>query len=349
MSQGNGTKILVFLALSLLAFVPWSSQAQEPVMDRPTTVGFYLQSLSLADASANSFMVDFYLWTLSPAEGPDPLESFSLPRSQNRTILEKWTERNAGTLWSVRQVQAVMAKDWDMSNYPFDRHRVQLVIGPYSDSAKVPPFEIDQKNSGFGSLATNEGWSIQDFHLAVESVKYPTNFGDPFIQGRTNAYKWVVATFELHRRGIWIFANLMVGANIAFLTAMLACFMKTNHPPLYSGRMSVQIAALFAIIINHRQIVPSTGRLTITTLPDLLHLVLYILVFASLLITLRSRVLSETGREQQAVRWERRCTLVLLIIFFIANVTLVTRAVTAAPTRDMSDNITIQTLEHSTP
>jgi hypothetical protein len=349
MSQGNGTQILAFLAVSLLVLAPWSMRAQEPVMDKPTTVGLYLQSLSMIDTSANSFTVDFYLWTVSSAAGPDPLAPFSLPQSQNRKILENWIERSEETLWSVRQVRAVMAKDWDMSNYPFDRHRVQLVIGPYSDASEVPPFVIDQKNSGFGSLAATTGWDIQDFHLSVKSVKYPTNFGDPFAHEKNNSYKWVVASFELHRQGAWIFANLMVGANIAFFAAMLACFMKTNHPPIFAGRMSLQIAALFAIIINHRQILPTGGRLTITTLPDELHLRLYLLVFASLLLTLRSRMLNEAGREEFAVRWERRGTLILLAIFLIANITLVTRAITAPPARDMSDNITIQTLEHSTP
>jgi len=347
MSLGKSTKILASLALGLMALAPWEASAQEPVMDRPTTVGLYLQSLSLVNTSANSFMADFYVWTLSPENGPDPLASFSLPQSQSRTILEHWTEHNDGTLWSVRQVRAVMAKDWDMSNYPFDRHSVNLVIGPYSDANTVPPFAIDQKNSGFGSLAASEGWQIQDFHLSVKAVRYPTNFGDPFAHSRSDSYKWIVASFELHRKGGWLFANMMVGAYIAFFAAMLACFMRTNHPPIFAGRMSLQIAALFAIIINHRQIVPSTGRLTITTLPDELHLILYVLVFVALLITLRSRVLNEAGREEYAIRWERRSTLVLLCIFLIANITLIGGALTAPPTRDMNDNITIQTLEQS--
>jgi len=127
----------------------------------------------------------------------------------------------------------------------------------------------------------------------------------------------------------------MAGAYLAAGAALLGCFMKTNHPPVFSGRIGLQIACLFAAIINHREIGNAAGHKDIFILPDALQLLTYVLIFASLVLTLRSRSLNERNQETRALRGERRITLYLALLFLLLNGALVWGALTATPISNM--------------
>lgn len=62
--------------------------AAEPSLETPTKVGIYLQSISSVDVTGENFVIDFYVWTLSPKDGPDPLASLALPQSVRRTVVD---------------------------------------------------------------------------------------------------------------------------------------------------------------------------------------------------------------------------------------------------------------------
>jgi len=169
------------------------------------------------------------------------------------------------------------------------------------------------------------GWEVSDFQIETEDVRYDTTFGDPSVTS-PETYRRIVASFVMKREAPALFLKLISGAYIAFAAAMMACLMKTTQPPVFSGRMGLQIACLFAAIINNRSTDASLGRDDLFTLPDLLHILIYAMIFCAMLITLRSRVLVETKREQRAILMERKATIALAVFFVVANIILIWRA-----------------------
>jgi hypothetical protein len=127
----------------------------------------------------------------------------------------------------------------------------------------------------------------------------------------------------------------MTGAYLSAGAALLGYYMETNIPPVFAGRMGLQIACLFAAIINHRDIVNATGHKDAFMLPDALQLLTYLLIFASLVLTLRSRRLSVRNQEECALRDDRRATLFLALLFLVLNVVLVWGALAAPPSSNM--------------
>ncbi len=117
--------------------------------------------------------------------------------------------------------------------------------------------------------------------------------------------------------------------------------MKTNHPPVFAGRIGLQIACLFAAIINHREIGNAAGQRDPFILPDALQLLTYVLIFISLVLTLRSRSLNERNQETRALREERRVTLCLALLFLLLNGALVWAALAATPISSMLRTIQI--------
>jgi hypothetical protein len=321
-------------ALLLTAFLVASADAEslKPDTTRPTKIGVFLNSIFDINPGRDSYVADLYVWSLSPATGPDPLAHVAFPRAKSQTVIEKWSEMNGDTLWSVRRFRCDMTKDWDIGDYPFDMHILNIVIGPYADALILPPLELDTAHSGANADAVSKGWRLQGFQVEAKTLTYATNFGDPSPENQP--YTWIAASFELDRHGWWLFLKLMTGAYIAFASAMLACLMKTNQPPIFAGRMGLQIACLFAVIINHRSTNSSVGRDDVFCLLDTLHLIIYALIFAAIFITLRSRMLNDRGEEKQAIRWERRMTLVLAAVFAAANLLFIPTAIFTPPHQD---------------
>jgi len=254
-------------AFLLTAFLAASAHAErsKPDTSRPTKIGVFLNSIFDINPSRNSYVADIYIWSLSPATGPDPLAHVTFPRAKSQTIIEQWSEIYQDTLWSVRRFRCDMNKEWDLGDYPFDLHIVNILIGTYAGAATLPPLEVDTVDSG---------------------------------------------------------------------AVMLACLMKTIHPPIFSGRMGLQIACLFSVIINHRSTNSSLGRDDVFCLLDSLHLIIYALLFAAILITLRSRMLNDRSEEKQATRWERPMTLVLVALFATANLLFIPTAILTPPHED---------------
>jgi hypothetical protein len=106
---------------------------------------------------------------------------------------------------------------------------------------------------------------------------------------------------------------------------------ENQQPPIFAGRMGLQIACLFAVIINHRSTNSGVGRGDVFCLLDTLHLIIYALIFAAIFITLRWRMLNDRGAEKQAIRWERRMTLVLAALFAAANLLFIPAAIFTPP------------------
>jgi hypothetical protein len=116
---------------------------------------------------------------------------------------------------------------------------------------------------------------------------------------------------------------------------------RTNHPPVFAGRIGLQIACLLAAVINHRAIGDATGQKDVFMLPDTLQLLTYLLIFASLLLTLRSRNLNERNQEARAIREERRISLFLALLFLVLNIGFVYAAWVRSPSANMPRMIQI--------
>jgi hypothetical protein len=329
-----GTAICCWAA-SVLAADPASSTtgttpapASSIAPPEKVSIGIYLTALFDLDPASQSFDADFILWTDRPATGANqenPLDNIVFPGSRQVQVLFQSTRVVDGVQWCLRRYHARFFYDWNLGNFPFDRHRILLAMRDHSNDGRRITYVPDIKNSGVSDNIDLPGWRVEDFNIETTEVEYRTTFGRP---GASEHYSspWVKTTVVLHRNASSVFIKLMTGAYIAFGAAMLACFMKLDHPPVFSGRMVLLISCLFATIVNNRATDSAMGREEIFTLPDLLHVLIYISIFAAMVVTLRARVLCERGQLVMATHMERRVTLGIVALFAVANVILIWRA-----------------------
>ena len=331
-SGATACLIMLFLAIRLAGQPdPPSPQATGgPQPAANVTVGIYVSAVSDIDTGRASFVADFYVWSYSPANASDPLATLSVARARSQSVLYQWKERFGDQLWSLRKYRCEISNNWAIGNFPFDRHVLAIAVVPNSDEFAQPVYAVDEKNSGLGNNLALGGWHTENFRVFTQDVAYGSNFGDPRAAGPYQ-YRAVAASFLLTRRPWGVFFKLMTGAYLAAGAALLGCYMKTDQPPIFSGRMGVQIASLFAAIINHREIGGLLGQPSKFTRLDLLHIAVYLVIFVSLILTLRSRSAAERNDQARSIHLDRRMSLVLAIIFLAFNIAVVIGALVTGP------------------
>jgi uncharacterized MnhB-related membrane protein len=246
----------------------------------------------------------------------------------------EWVEKFGDHTWSLRKYRCEFLNDWKLTNFPLDKHVLAIAVILNSDEFAPPKFQLDEKNSGMAKQIAPHGWTVSNFRISSQTVAYGSNFGDPDTAS-PYVYNAVSATFLLTRRPWRLLFKLMSGAYLAAVAALVGCYMKTEHPPIFSGRMGLQIGCLFAAIVNHREMGGAIGQKAMFLLPDALQLLTYILIFVSLLLTIRSRSLNERNQQMRAIREERRMSLCLALLFIILNAAFVWAALATAPSHNM--------------
>jgi hypothetical protein len=289
------------------------------------SVGVYLTALYDTDPSTSSFLADFYIWTNQQPGNFDPLDALVFPGSRRQDTLFQSRRVVDGVEWSLRRFRGAFYHDWDLKDFPFDKHLIKIQFRDGAHESRVVDFVPDLANSAFNQQITLPGWRMSDFTMRAENITYNTTFGNPG-DDQPQTFTWITASVVMQREAFLLFVKLLIGGYLSLGAAMFACLMVTTQPPVFAGRMVLQISSLFSAIINNRATDSVMGRNDQFTLPDLLHILIYMMIFCALVITLRSRWLCEKGMEVQAKFMERRATVILVTLFAIANVILIWRA-----------------------
>ena len=319
LSLVNLKPALTLLFLLGLFLRPAGSFAEEPVQppEEPIRVGVFIVSTFSVDPSKGSYTVLFYVWATGPLDNPDPLNSIQFPRAVTSTVIAENHEIRGNNRWVLKAYRCEMLNEWDLHSYPFDEHTLSLVFRLNPPEGKRFTIDLDTADSGIAQKKIAGGWQISDFQLFKYNLSYQSSFGAPADGQRLT--EWIVATFKMNRLPWVLFFRLMSGAYVSVLVALLGCLLKTEHPPVFSGRIGMQTACLLAAVVNQREVGSAIGARSFYSLPDALHVLCYLCILAALLISIRSRKFNDDGQALKAKRWEKRVSVIVLIVFILVN------------------------------
>ena len=306
----------------------------QPTVDQPETdgnptdtedtpavaypVGIFITSLHDLDPIGGSFGVDYWVWSVHPSE-LDPLESQELYNAKEANADLDLKKERGDQEWSQRKISAVVLHDWDMSNFPFDRQVLDIVLEEGAADTNALVYTADTANSGYNEDIRLDGWRITDFTIEERTVHYATTFGDPDISSGSS-YARLVASVQIEREDVAGFFKLVAGVYAASAICLLSFLMAPDIPPIFGARMAVLVGSLFATVISLRASEAVLGGSTATlSLVDKIHIVAMVYIFIAALIAVFARKTCESGKEELAKRRDRVWLPVLGISFVLAN------------------------------
>ncbi|BAI74700.1 hypothetical protein AZL_b00370 (plasmid) [Azospirillum sp. B510] len=221
--------------------------AEKPAGPTEVKVGMYVTQLLDFDMSKRSFYASFWMWYLQDNPDYDPHATVEVVNAKSDSVKFAALDTSKGIRWQQEKHNTVLAEDWEIAHFPFDRQKLVIAIEDgQSDTGRIR-FVADSKNSRIDPAATVPGWTIEGFELTAQDVTYNTSYGDPTLS-EDSVYSRVVATITVKRQGVRLLCSLFVGFGVAFLLALLTFFL--DFESMAGSRIGLCAAAVFAAVGN---------------------------------------------------------------------------------------------------
>ena len=293
-------RIALLLTLLLTAASGYSQEEEESSPDT-LTVGMYVFSVYDVDFPQNQLNVDFYIWYTYKNDSLNPSETFELVNDKELEKQTVFTEDYGDINYQTFRVNTVIREKWDISDFPFDEHTVEIIVEDFDDKNSIV-FIPDVVGTKLDSavMKSLQHWIVKDFRIEEIDYVYETNYGDPTVSSTDYPpYSRIIFTFTIQREGMSLFIKLFVGLFISILLSLVTFLI---NPMDLDPRFGLSVGALFAAIANSFVIASTLPETASFTFVDILHNLSYIYIFLCILISAFSLKLWEAGKQKESKR-----------------------------------------------
>jgi hypothetical protein len=318
------------ITLAVLAWLFVASPAAAHTAPGPVRcrVGAYLEAIYDLDVPNRTFAADLWLWSVCPDDQFTPLTTMEFLNANSiSTRLDSTVVTSAG-VWSQLKVRGTFRYGWDLTDFPFDRHALTIVLEEGVSDTRSLVYEPDTANSGYPLGAASADWRVEAFRLTGDTGTPNTTFGDPTLNpGEGSAYTQLVITTTIERTDLTSFVKLTFVVYIAFLLSLISYFLNLRNPALLTARFSVISGALFAVAVSLRSATSALSSEEGLTLVDKIHVAALLVILIDAVAALVTQLLMERGRPAAEVtRFDRIVMAGVVVGFVAANAWLIGRA-----------------------
>ncbi|SPF43368.1 conserved membrane hypothetical protein [Syntrophobacter sp. SbD1] len=285
-------------------------------------VGAYLTSLHDFDFTGQTFGADMWIWTHTSLESErKPLETMEFTNAKNTcSCLDTNIVKN-GIRWGQRKITGTFRQHWDLRNFPFDSHKLEIRIEEGIDDTTALTYEADTRDSSYRKDIHLDAWKIMDFRIISSPVTHTSTFGDPALEpGSSSEYAGIILRITVVRKEVMSYIKLTAVAYIAFLLMLVSFFLHLDRGFRFpDARIALQAGALFATVINMSAASSALGSWDRITLVDKVHIITLFHILLGALLTVVSRALLAKGFSDHRLRQVDFCAVVLATITFIGT------------------------------
>ncbi len=288
-------------------------------------IGAYILSVYDLDFPNNKVNVDFYLWYNAKKDSLDLLHNMEVINATEVNKSNETDEKRGKIIYQTIRVNSQIKEEWDVSNFPFDKQTIEVIIEDFDKDNTTLVFVPDTIGSKIDKSVHLEGWEIKDFGIRADNNTYETNYGDPNIPLNEFAtYSRVVLYFTIEREGNGIFFKLFVGLFISVLISLLTFFI---NPLDLDPRFGLSVGAIFAAIASQYVIASALPQNARLTLVDILHDISFIFIFLCILVSTISLHYMKHDNKRLSQKIDRYSFFVLSIAFISLTVYFILNAV----------------------
>lgn len=282
------------------------------------TIGTYVSSLYELNLPDRSFGADLMLWSNCTVPNVEPLSSINFLNAKNLETNINSEQKRGKSYWTLMKVRGTFRFPWQLENYPFDRHVLNIALEDKIRDVTLFSFQKDVEKSSCSPDINLKGWDVSQCKLDINNLLYTTTFGDPELAGTgRSVYSRVNISLALNRSSTISFFKLTTPVYVALAIAAISFFLSPMEPPLMSGRMAILVGALFSVVLNMRSAESLLGRVDGLTLVDKVHLNTMIYIFIAALIAVITRSMYKSRGEKYG-KYTDRITLPIFVLSYIA-------------------------------
>lgn len=303
---------LFLLGIHVSAARPAAAGESEP----PTVdVGMFAASVYELDFYEGTYKTIFWVWFVHDDPDYNPLEAIEVTNARDYEIMESYgRKREDGRHYVAAKMRAEINQPWDISDFPFDSQRLDIVLESVGKDARQLSFKADSANSVNGPELDLSGWSVRPIESETSVFRYNTTFGEE--SAERLAFPRITFTIPIQRDNPKLFFEAYIGYIIAFMMCGTIWLTTAAHMPDY--RIGMILAATFAAIGNKNVLESNYPSSPTLGLEDQIEICTFLLIALSLLLAVGCERLHLSGRAVLAERMNMRGFPVLLAAYLLA-------------------------------
>ena len=278
-------------------------------------INAYIMRLNDFNFAERSFFLDSWLYANCSKPNNFSFQSVYFPNAKNYNLTYTSSEQVGEGSYVSANLQGNFEKSWNLRNYPFDRHTLQLFFEP-SENLDVNKliYEGDMTFSKIHpGISLEDGWKINSFKVTGESSHYISNFGDPRIKTSDFNFPKLMITFEIQRNSYMSFIKLTAGVYAAVTLSFLALLLDED----FGDRLGIFVGTLFAVLVNMQVATSNLGSTNSITMIDSIHIIAILYIFVTAVLLVYTRFLSESDQAKTSRRLMRRIAVPILSSSFV--------------------------------
>lgn len=329
--HGCEVKMLRFLfgTLGLMIFVTATALGQENTQKseksnppRTARVGMYITKLFGLSSSVEHYNADMWVWVNYEGKKENPFEFMEFFNSIETKQLNRDIREHEKGIWDSAKYSNKVAALWDPSNFPFDRHKLEIIIESVRPTREMV-FEVDNEDSGLYPDLELDEWKIVKTRMRVDTMQYPSKLGSPQRDALDDKFSRVIMEIHLERDALSLFFKLHAGVYVAFAITMLSYLLHPASDDVFSGRISLIVGMLFASLVNMQIVDNTVGNSNSISLSDKIHIATMCSLFISICTTIISRTLCEKDEPGWARKFDTTCIIAQSIVYISVNAGLI--------------------------
>ena len=291
------------------------------IFGQPDTVkiGLFVTDLYDLNLSEKRFSADFWLWFNYSDSTLVPMETIELTKARELNKRLDFLEEKGGVQWATQKINAVFKADWDVQDFPFDVQVLTIDIEESDRDIGSLVYEVDTASTKYFSEISIKNWEIVDFGVRNSAIAYPTDYGDPTLDG-TSTYTRAMVYFKLKRKSQGLFFTLFTGVYVAFFISVLVFFI---DPVDVDPRFGLSVGGLFAAVGNKYIVDSILPQSTSFTLVDKIHIMTYIFLLLCIVLSVISLRLWKNNKKVQSRRLDRLSFILLTLIYLVFNLVFI--------------------------
>jgi len=302
---------------------PASSATAAP---NPTevTVGVYVVQLDDPSLKDSQFTAVFWLWFRWKGDRDlNPLKKFEVVGGLVEGIENEKTVLGEGAdavHYQCVKVRSTITQDFDLLDFPIDRHTLEISIEETSDGAELIRYIPDVNNSKLEDSISLAGWRIGRTSAVVTTKQYSSTFGEPAqVSGGETKYARFTLQVPVGRPGVGYPLKMFWSLYLSVMVAILAFNIK---PIDLDPRFGLGIGAVFAAMASAFVISGSLPDGNQVTLADKVVMIAIGTIVASLIQSIVSLRLHQAGKEAASSRLDRMSLALFTVLYAGVNVWL---------------------------
>lgn len=282
------------------------------------TAGVYISNIQKVDLPTNSFDVDFYVWLrwmnpdIDPSEGLEVMNVYQSWGLVETPLYDEPQKQSDGSLLWVARFQGSFNSPLSLSDYPFEKQTLRLIIEEGENDIASVVYEPDADPIELDREITLPGYNFGQPRIAFGPYTYSSSFGELDSAPDSRTYSRMTVEIPLSSPAVSGIVKTVLPIFIVLIAAALALVVPASY---VDSKLNLCITALLALVAGHWGVSSGLPQTSYLLMIDLLYILAYAATTAMIAVSVIGAWILQTKGDGPAMVMERRALIVIGAVY----------------------------------